>query len=201
MAAEQSYNYVNPDELPRQLSDESRERLAQYIRNKTPDKGEKPKTSGKVTPEMCNLFGEMREEGVKVQDIADTFRLESVNSVYYHLADKCTHEKRELLTYSECGWMRTYAHQGAPSRTLAMLYDITQENATIHITGKCNHEDGVEPVSPEKLRENSHLGTEMQESICPECGDDFEHPIYKSQRFCSNGCNARYASKKAHGRV
>lgn len=183
-------------DIPDELGDESKRKLKSYIRRHRDEHGNWNRDSNKVSAELCSLMHDMHSEGLTAKEIKEPLPISSPNTIYYHLRNDCTHEKRVQLTYDECGWMRVHAHEGAPSTTLAMLYGVNQRVASRHITGKCSHEDGIEPVSPEQLRANGHNLSKTVTSTCPECGEDFKHKDYRERRFCSSQCNAVYAGRK-----
>lgn len=186
---------ADPEDIPKELGDESREKFITYIKQHKTAKTDWDRTSNKVTKYMCDIINEMHSNGVKPDNILEFMPISSPNTIYYHVRGDCEHEYRTQLTYDECGWMRAKAHQGAPSRTLAMLYNLAQEVATIHLTGKCQHEDGIEPISGPELRANSQSGPETTTSVCPICEQEFEHEAYRPRTTCSTQCNVEYASK------
>jgi hypothetical protein len=188
---------AHPDTLPDQLSEENREALASIMEASRSEGGGGPKGTGKVTVDLCNIIQEMYTEGTSVSDIIEHIPVESPNTVYYHLRGDCTHSKRAKISYSECGWMRVKANKGESSKTISEEYNVTQRNAAVHITGKCSHEDGVDPVEPETLRSNSHTGPSMTISVCPVCGDEFDHKEYRERTTCSSECNVVYASRQS----
>jgi len=184
--------------LPQGLSKDTKERLRQHIlAQERSDKDNN--TSNTVTKDLCHLICDLREEGMKVNHILRYMPFSSPNTVYYHLRQECSHKYRSKLTYDECGWMRYYASKGAPSKTLAILYNVSQEVAMRHITGKCNHENMIEPLSGEELRSNGYNKTKLVTKICPICNETFEYPEYNDRTTCSDECNVKYASdmKKA----
>lgn len=183
--------------LPNGLDEYVKERIKAYNEFDTAEY----KDQNVVTKDMCETIKKLDSKDIAHDDIVDMMPFSSPNTLYYHLSDKCTHEHRSRVTYSECGWMRVYAQKGAPTKTLSVLYNISMRNAVIHLTGKCNHEDGIEPLHSEDLRANGYSTPTMVSSICDECGNTFEHKEYRDRRFCSTRCRNVYGGKAAQGLV
>ena len=183
-------------DLPPGLSKDIEERLRSHLERERRKSETWDRTNGKVSKQLCNVIHDMHDEGMTGEEIADVLPVGSQNTIYYHLREDCSHDYRDSINYDECGWMRFHASNGAPSRTLAILYGCAQEGVTRHVTGRCRHGHKVEPVDGQKLRENSHTGPAMTESVCDECGDTFEHREYKDQRFCGFTCKQTYAGRQ-----
>lgn len=105
----------------------------------------------KVDLDMCREMREMYSNGMSIREIKETTHLNSKSAVYYHINDNCSHRYSTIITYDECGWMRFYAHRGAPTGTLAILHDVHNDTAAMHITGRCRHEHGCEPMDGQEL--------------------------------------------------
>jgi len=190
--------HAHPSDLPEAIGEDEKRKLKKYL-NSINDSNSKPnKTSRKVSKQLCSLIEDLAEQGLKPQEICDLIEVKSKNTVYYHLRDECEHKYRDKVTYDECGWMRVYAKKGAPSSTLAILYNVSREIATRHITGKCNHQDGIQPLSGLELRRNSYSGPDMVTKTCPVCGGTFDHKKYNNRTTCSRSCCGKYASMKQH---
>lgn len=183
-------------DIPRQLDDEMKGKLRRYLDEH--DDAQEAKRSRKVSKELCDLVNEMANEGVMKTEILDFVHFSSKNTLYYHLRGDCSHELGTDLTYDECGWMRVYAHNGAPSNTLGILYDVSTDTASKHVRGKCEHEDGIEPVSKDQMWENqkkTRHSADIIEEECPVCGDTFEYKEYHTRTTCSEMCNSKYANQ------
>jgi len=192
--ANESNPYGDPDRLPSGISDDVREKLVAIMESGRPQHKTWDRDSHIVTLETCEFIKDMHEEGVSPSVIVDLFPIKSHSTVYYHVNDNCSHTHRVRLTYSECGWMRVKAGNGKSSKELAEEYDITQRVASRHILGDCNHEDGIAPIDPAKLRSNGYDGITMTTSVCASCGKEFEHPKTRDRTTCSVLCNGRYAT-------
>lgn len=190
------YTLADPEDLPTGLSEDIRKALVKYLKRKKKSKDDWEHTSAKVPIYLCDLMRDMHDEGLPGTKIVNLVPVKSQATVYYHLRDDCSHDYRSQLTYDECGWIRMYAKKGAPSKTLAVLYDISQEAIARHATGRCSHDHGCKPIDSQELHNNGRAETPMTTSTCPECEESFEHAEYKEQRFCSNKCNAIFAAKK-----
>lgn len=188
-------------EIPSGVNDETKERIKSLVEYEEEVSENWERTSCKVTKELCNIICEMYSDGISPRDITDCLPISSHNTVYYHVRGDCNHEYRSKLTYDECGWMRVYARKGAPSSSLAVLYNVHKDRVSHHVTGKCRHEDGIEPVSASKLRSNGYSTPDYVTKECPVCGDEFEHKEYKSRTTCSNKCNYSYAGKSPHKKI
>jgi len=181
-------------DLPNGLDSDVRNRIR---RCRKTEEGQSS-TSGKVTKELCDLIHEMDSKDVPHSKIISSMPFSSQHTLYYHLREECEHEYRSRITYSECGWMRIYAKQGAPLQTLSLLFNLSNENTSIHLSGKCGHEDMLEPVSTEQLRSNSTDVASIVTSICPICDEEFTHKEYRDRTTCSEQCRNIYASHKSH---
>ena len=188
-------------ELPNGLNDDAKQRIEQYAKKLTEEQGNEDrvqKTSNTVTMELCELIHDMDSKDIPHTDIIECMPFSSQHTLYYHLREDCDHSYRSKLTYNECGWMRIYAKQGAPLQTLSVLFNISERNASIHLSGECNHEDMLEPVSTEQLRSNSVETANIVTSICPICDEEFTHKEYRDRTTCSEQCRNIYASHKSH---
>lgn len=188
--------YANPDTLPSGLSDDTREKLASIMESGMAQSGIRKRDSHVITPLVCEVIREMHEQGVSPTEIVNFFPVKSQSTLYYHINDKCSHNHRVRLTYSECGWMRVKAGNGEPSKVLAEEYGISQRVASRHILGDCSHEDGILPIDPGELRSNSYNGITMTTSVCKLCGDEFEHAKTRDRMACSRECSAKQATIK-----
>jgi len=188
---------ADPDTLPTQLGEEQREMLAALMGKSRQPLPDSPKSSHKITSNVCKVMREMKESGVSVKEILDYVPAESPNTVYYHINDNCSHDRRVQITYSECGWMRVKAKEGAATSEVADDYNLSPKNARMHIVGKCSHEDGIEPVNADVLRANAYPDPPMATTSCPVCETEFKHREYINRTTCSEQCNAEYASMKS----
>lgn len=148
MASRNDSGLKSEDDIPRQITGESRELLKRFINEPEPKQG---KECNKVTKQLCDTMCEMKQSGMSGSEIADNIGIVSQNAVYYHTRGDCTHEKGNKITYSECGWMRVKSRKGALTETLAVLYNVTKRTAQVHLSGKCSHDQGIEPV-PKDVR-------------------------------------------------
>lgn len=194
-------NYAKPEDLPDQLDEDSRALLTQYLESKRGDKDSWDRECNKISKEVCDLINEMKEDGVPAKEILDYIPAESTTAVYYHYRGDCTHEYRTRVTYDECMRMRMYSRKGARTSTLAILFNLARTNVQNHIMGNCSHEDGFEPLTAEEARWSLYMERNDTSSICPICGDEFEHKTYQDRTTCSPECNVKYASNAAHNRA
>jgi len=81
------------------------------------------------------------QEGT-AQAVADEWEVH-YNTARRHINDECSCAERAHIHYDECMRMRNRARRGAPAETLAMLNEITLNAVYRHISGTCDHEDGV----------------------------------------------------------
>lgn len=183
---------ADPEDLPRQMDDESKKLFEEYI---NAHKQRKENSRGKkvVTSKLCKVINDMRESGVCPSKITEHMPVNSPATIYYHLRGDCSHDDRPSITYDECCKMRIYSRRGAKTTTLAMLNDIDRNNVQIHILGKCSHEDGIEPLTVEEARYTTYNRTT---STCPICNEDFEHKKYRDRITCSRQCNSKYANNQ-----
>jgi hypothetical protein len=187
--------------LPNGLDADAKERIKKHAERLTEEDSDVKnvdKTSNIVTKELCELMHDMDSKDIPHTDIIDCMPFSSQHTLYYHLREDCDHSYRSKLSYHECGWMRIYAKQGAPLQTLTVLFNISERNASIHLSGECNHEDMLEPVSTEQLRANSVETAPIVTSICPICDQEFTHKEYRDRTTCSEQCRNIYASEKSH---
>lgn len=185
---------ADAEDIDPRLSPDTRDRILSYLDNNK--ENSKPVTN-KVSKAMCEDMKHRYENGATANDILQDFPIETTDTVYFHVNDKCTHTQRSKVTYDECGWMRVKSKKGAPTKTLAVLYNVSQDTAYEHISDRCNHELHIDPVEPSKLRDNMHPNTETVTSTCAVCSKEFEHKNYVKGTTCSNRCSALYASQKA----
>lgn len=183
-------------DLPQGLNGDIKERLTSYLKSQRKKAETWERTQGKVSKDLCDLIHDMYDDGMPGTQIAEILPVGSQNTVYYHLRDDCSHEHRDSIKYDECGWMRFHASNGAPSSTLSVLYDCSQAVASRHVTGKCSHIGGPEPVDAKKLRENGRSEPDMAITVCDECGEKFEHKAYREPRFCGYTCKQTFAARK-----
>jgi len=150
MSSEVSSNLKSEDDIPRQITGKSRELLKSYI-TKEDNRGTE---CNKVTKDLCNAMRELKDSGLSGAEIANKIKIVSPNAVYYHTRGDCTHEKSDMITYSECGWMRVKSRKGALTETLAVLYDTTKRTVQVHLSGDCSHDQGIKPVPKDVRYEN-----------------------------------------------
>lgn len=187
--------------LPNGLDSNAKKKIEEYAEGLVEDTdnvGDVEKTSNTVTKEICELIHDMDSKGIPHTDIIECMPFSSQHTLYYHLRKDCQHSYRTKLSYNECGWMRVYAKQGAPLKTLSVLFNISERNASIHLSGECDHEDMLEPVSTKQLRANSVETAPIVTSICPICDQEFTHKEYRDRTTCSEQCRNIYASEKSH---
>lgn len=195
----QRQSIPNVEELPNGISKEVIDHIDNYasrVKKINGLTGEADKTTSIVSKELCELINELDKKGMAHSDIIDIMPFSSPNTLYYHLKDKCSHNQRTKISYDECGWMRIYAKQGAPVKTLSLLFNIAPENVSKHLTGDCSHEDGVKRVDHSTIRSNSFKDNK-EISECKVCGEEFEHKSYRDRTTCSNKCNQKYMTKKS----
>jgi len=194
---------IDKSQIPDQVDGKSRELIESYLDSNREGGGEdwdwqntEHKTSAKVTVDLCKLIKEMYSDGASATDIIECTHIRSRNTVYYHVNDECSHTKRSSIAYSECGWMRRHARKGASTPTLSVLHDVSKRCVRVHVTGECDHTHGCETVSIEKLRDNARSNPNTVTSVCPVCGEEFEHREYHNRTTCSKSCNGVYAREK-----
>lgn len=188
------------DDLPNGLDGDAKRRIQEYAEELTEENKEdihEDRNQNIVTKELCELIHDMDSKGMRHKDIIECMPFSTQHTLYYHLREDCKHSHRTTVTYDECGWMRVYAKQGAPLRTLAVLFNISRENASTHLSGDCSHEDMLEPVSTEQLRANSVETASVVTSICPVCDEEFTHKEYRDRKTCSVPCRNIYAANKS----
>lgn len=190
---------IDAEQIPRQINGESKQLLESYIRKHRKDKQEADTTGHKVSREMCKVMNNLYEDGTQPKELLEIFPINSKSTLYYHLNDECTHSYRTLITYDECGWIRHYAKKGAPTSTLAMLYDTQSNTIAKHAKGECDHDHGCDTVDRDDLLENSGRDVSYTETECVVCGDTFQHKEWRSRNCCSEECSARKAGKASHG--
>lgn len=141
-----------PD-LPRQMSDESME-LIMSVREGMDGLDPSPADrSTQVTPDTCALMREMSDRGMDMTDIDAAVDWVSYNTVRYHVNGDCSCDTRTHVHYDECMRLRIAAERGAPTPTLVVLSDLDRYTVWEHLTGECDHEDGIAPLS---LPHNGH---------------------------------------------
>jgi len=188
---------IDVDEIPSGINNETAEYIKNYIKKEETKDLEWDHTSSKVTVELCDTMNKLYDKGLTAGEIADMFDLESHTTVHYHVQKKCTHEYRSKVTHSECGWMRFHANNGAPTKTLATLYDLSEKHTRTHVLGKCSHDHECPTPSPSELRSNGYGKTDMQTSTCPICEEEFEHEAYFNRTTCSEECKYKYIGRKS----
>lgn len=181
-------------QLPSSLSEDAKEAIKKRLQEESGGEVTIDYTSNKVSPAMCESMQDMKSDGMTASEIADEMGISSNTTVYYHLREECSHQYRPKVTYSECGWMRIHSRNGARTPTLAVLYDLSEENVVEHLMGRCNHEDGIEPLTEDECRYTLHSEAGVTVSTCEMCGEEFEHKEYRNRTTCSIKCNAKYAS-------
>jgi len=148
MSSKIESNLTSEEQIPRQITGESRELLKSFINDGEDKRGNE---CNKVTQDLCDTICKLKKLGKSGSEIADMIGVVSENAVYYHARGDCTHEKGDMITYSECGWMRVKSKKGALTETLAVLYNTTKRTVQVHLSGDCSHEDSIEPV-PKDVR-------------------------------------------------
>lgn len=125
--------------IPEPLDDEMAAKI-RAIRgdDTTPDRDR----ATQVTPRECALMRYAYEQEGTARAVADEW------GVHYHTARRhvnreCSCDERPHIHYDECMRMRNRAWRGAPAETLAMLNEITVSAVYKHISGGCDHDDGV----------------------------------------------------------
>jgi len=187
---------VDPSGVPHQLNEDLRKSIIKEIERVNQERIDRNSTPHVVTQELCGRIKELDEEGLSTADITDIMPYSSRRTTLYHLNDNCSHDESRVVTYDECGWMRVYSHNGAPTQTLAVLYDLNEKTVRKHLRGDCRHEDGINPVSKEVMYGNSRsAGTEVS-SICEECGSEFSHKRWHDRTTCSEECKMQYVTDK-----
>lgn len=190
------HDYDYPTNLPSGIDKDTREKLLEHLGG---EPKEDSKRRRKVNKELCDLLNKLADEGMQKTDILEYAPFTSKATLYYHLRGDCQHELETDINYDECGWIRVYADKGAPAKTLSVLYDCSPESARLHATGRCNHEDGIEPVSKDVMWENqkdTRVKADVIEEECPVCGDVFKYKEYKERTTCSTSCNSTYANRQ-----
>jgi len=143
---------ADAEDIDPRLSPDTRDRILSYLDNNK--ENSKPVTN-KVSKAMCEDMKHRYENGATANDILQDFPIETTDTVYFHVNDKCTHTQRSKVTYDECGWMRVQAKNGATTSELCDSYDVSGNTVRRHVTGDCAHEDGIEPIEGSVLRSNS----------------------------------------------
>lgn len=186
------------DTLPDGLSQDVKSKVKDLVVSDEKDNLEWDRTTSKISSEVCDAMNRLSDRGVSATDIAETFGISSHTTVYYHLNDKCKHEYRSKVTHSECGWMRYHANNGAPTSTLAILYNISEKHARRHILGKCSHRHECPTPTPEELRSNGYNNAkDLVTSVCPICEEEFKHKPYYDRTTCSEECKYRYIGRQS----
>lgn len=195
---------ADPSDIPSRIPDDVRRNLVRYIKRRkkqyrlSDQKIEDwDRSSSKVSMELCETIKEMKESGASASDIVDCTPIKSRNTVYYHLRGDCNHSQRSMLTYSECGWIRYKANNGASTKALAVLYNVSKRTILTHATGECGHSHGCETVTGSQLKSNGQSEASTVTSTCAVCGERFEHKEYRDRTTCSSDCNVKYAAQKS----
>jgi len=185
------------DSLPDGLSQDVKSKVKRLIVDNETEDIDQDKTTSKVSTDMCNAMNKLYDRGLTQREVADVFDM-SRTTIIYHLNDKCKHEYRSKVTYSECGWMRFHANNGAPTSTLAILYDLSEEHTRRHVLGRCTHSHECPTPSPEELRSNGYNNAkDLVTSVCPICEEEFKHKPYFDRTTCSEECKYKYAGRKS----
>lgn len=178
------------------LDSDAKSKLEKLIAHNANEEGQRDSnhSSGKVSIELCQLMKELYDDGLSYRQITEACPFSSVNTVKYHVKDRCSHTERVKLTYSECGWIRFKAKQGKSAKELSEKYDVTRKAIKIHAKGECNHEHECPTVTTEELEANNK-DRFMAETTCPVCGDTFKHKRYKDRTTCSKSCGGKLAGQ------
>lgn len=187
--------------IPVSIDDSARDAIHSLLEKSEMYNSVDSSNRSKVDANLCSAICKMYENGMSAPEITDIMPYEGQSTTMYHVNNKCSHKKRDDISYDECGWMIYYARQGAPSRSLAVLYNVTKAAVARHVTGRCTHEHGIEPLDSNELRNNSKPDVTYVEDTCKLCGDTFSHPSWRDRDFCSKKCAATYQSKAYHGKL
>jgi len=147
----------------------------------------------KISESMCNAMQKMYENGMSGTKIADEVGLSSDSTAYYHLNGKCNHSKRSVLTYDDCGWAIKKAKEGTSTSDLADEYGVSQTTMRTHLTGRCQHEHGLTPLTNIELIQNATSELDCITTECEVCGEEIKHKPYKDRKCCGRECGAVYA--------
>jgi hypothetical protein len=192
--------YGSPESVPDQLDSEIRDRLKGYLERKRDKQKDNTPNSYKVTIELCEIMNDMYDNGIGPTEICKVMPFSSPSTVRYHVDNKCKHERRSRVTYSECGWMRIKARKGKSTKEISNEYNTDSRIIRKHVTGQCNHESGIDKVSLSELERETRKTVDRVESICPICESAFEHRETEQRTTCSKSCNMKYAAMKSHGK-
>lgn len=99
-----------------------------------------------VTPDTCTIMREMVDRGLSPREVSHEVLGVSHDQVNYHVSGRCSCDDNDEIRYDECMRMRIDYRKGAPSRTLALLNDISKSTVRDHLCGECSHEDGIAPT-------------------------------------------------------
>jgi len=192
---------IGPEAIPSGMSEEMEEKLLHLIEMHMVKPSPKPCKPNVVTKDLCDLMNDMYEDGIKPSKIVELMPFSSHNTLYYHLREDCNHKQRRVILYDECGWMRVKAKQGAPRKTLAVLYDANTRTVTEHVLGECEHEDGIEPLTKEEFDKNTREYTYKKRLVCENCNKESRVMRHRNRRFCSRRCAASHAGKVSTGAI
>lgn len=193
-------SYGSPESVPDQIEPETKKRLKSYLKRKRDERKDTTSNSYKVTVELCEIMKNMYENGVGPTDICEIMPFSSPGTVRYHVKDKCEHERRPRVTYSECGWMRIKASKGKSTKALSKEYDTNSRTIRKHVTGGCNHDSGIDDLDPSELEEETTNRVDRVKTVCPICKSAFKHRETEQRTTCSKTCNMKYAAMKSHGK-
>jgi len=183
---------LTKDKLPSGLPDEDKEKLIQVARTFEEEPELNHTGPNVVDEQLCELMTEAYENGDSLRDIVEYTPVSSSSTVHRHVTGECKHTKRVEISYDECGWMRFHASKGAPSKTLAVLYNVSKQVAVRHIAGHCSHQHGLPPVSGHDLKNNSRSKKPLVSSVCAWCGEEFKHRDCEDRVTCSYKCSGKY---------
>lgn len=134
------------DGLPRQLNDEMKDLLRSAQEEMGTDARGAGDRTTQVTPDKCALLRMMVDEMGTKRAVADSLDWITYDRVCYHTAGKCKCDERAHVHEDECYRMRMRAHRGAPADTLALLNGLEKKTVWKHLSGRCSHPDGMEPL-------------------------------------------------------
>lgn len=110
-----------------------------------------PDQKHNVDVEACEAMKELHRANMSYRAISDLLSNISKSGVSYHVKGKCSHGRDDVLSYSECGWMRVHAREGMGTKKLADKYDVYVGTIRTHLKGECHHEDGILPLTQDEM--------------------------------------------------
>lgn len=138
-------NNTQPRLRTSRLDEETRELIERARSDDGPEESADSRRSTQVTPNMCALMRYATEEYDTKVAIAEEFGVDEDTAIY-HLNQKCKCATRNHVHYGDCTRMRNRAHRGVSAGLIALFHGVEVDTVWTHIGGRCDHDDGYEPV-------------------------------------------------------